>query len=222
MVICFCLSLSTNVVAQADAVDVEQTTQFDKEKWEELRSKEDYFRGKRLKENKSEDKKNKKSKSPKTFKEVNLKVFQYLMIGVAIGILVYVLLRVFASELFLSAKKSKVKLSYNINDVENNLENAPLKNMIAEAIAARQFKVAIRLYYLLILKELDTQKAIKWHKEKTNTQYLNEMRTNKSFNQFKLVTRLFEFVWYGNQDEISAAEFEQIEPTFKNFLNQIR
>jgi len=67
---------------------------------------------------------------------------------------------------------------------------------------------------------LSEKEAIVWSKEKTNRDYLREMRGHRLGTQFRDVTRQYERVWYGNQP-LTVEEFARLEPEFKAILEKI-
>jgi Domain of unknown function (DUF4129) len=109
----------------------------------------------------------------------------------------------------------------DLENIEENLEKAELDPIISKAIATKNFPLAIRLYYLAILKELTLAGAIKWKKDKTNRIYVQEMQPHPLMENFRQVTTIFERVWYGDTplDEVG---FEQIQPSFQGLLRDTR
>lgn len=118
-------------------------------------------------------------------------------------------------------KKIKNKLSaVNLDQIEENIHEANLDNFIRQAIEQQHFALAIRLYYLAILKELSLKNFIHWKKDKTNKDYLDEMRQASLAGSFREITLIFERIWYGDSP-IHANEFRRLEPKFRGMVNQI-
>jgi hypothetical protein len=72
----------------------------------------------------------------------------------------------------------------------------------------------------MILKDLSIQDKIEWRREKTNSQYVREMRGKDGFQEFRELTRSFEYVWYG-EAPISATDYQKLLPSFSSFLNTL-
>ena len=106
----------------------------------------------------------------------------------------------------------------NIQKIEENIHEADLEDYIDQAKVEGNFNLAIRLYYLAILKELSLQKIIKWKVDKTNSQYLWEMRGHDQVDEFRTLTRIFERSWYGDR-LLDAASFAELEPKFQRFIS---
>ena len=109
----------------------------------------------------------------------------------------------------------------DLDNIEENLETAELDPFILKAIAAKNYPLAIRLYYLAILKELTLTGAIVWKKDKTNRIYLKEMQSHALFTDFRSVTTIFERVWYGSST-LEEAGFLSIQTDFKDLLTATR
>jgi len=105
-------------------------------------------------------------------------------------------------------------------NLEAYLHETDLERFLREALARGDFPQALRIYYLQIIKSLSESGAILWSREKTNRDYLREMRANPLSHDFQNVTRTFEQVWYGNLP-LNHAEFLHLEPAFKTLLAQI-
>lgn len=118
-------------------------------------------------------------------------------------------------------KKIKNKLSsVDLDQIEENIHEANLDDFIQQAIDQQHFALAIRLYYLAILKELSLKNFIHWKKDKTNKDYLHEMRQSPLSSSFREITFIFERIWYGDSP-IHANEFQRLEPKFRGMVHQI-
>ncbi len=108
----------------------------------------------------------------------------------------------------------------DLEQIEENIHETDLERYIRQALESKQYALAIRLYYLHILKDLSQLQHIKWKKDKTNRAYLDEMNSSPYNQSFRQLTLIFERVWYG-ANELNEADFKQLEPQFKIFLEQI-
>jgi hypothetical protein len=147
----------------------------------------------------------------------------FFIVG-ALGILAYLIAH-FISEGNVFGRKSRridnPSVEIDLNHIEENLEESEFDPLIRRAIDSRQYPLAIRLYYLASLKELSLKGRIQWKKDKTNREYVREMRSHRLFEPFREITTIFEKVWYGDSlmDETS---FMIIQPAFQDLLNQSR
>lgn len=104
-----------------------------------------------------------------------------------------------------------------LDNVEQYLHESDLDRFLREALQSGNYPLAIRLYYLQVIKRLSETGAVRWSREKTNRDYLRETRTHRSGEDFRAATRIYERVWYGNQP-LDAPAYHQLEPAFKNLL----
>lgn len=105
-------------------------------------------------------------------------------------------------------------------NLDEYIHETDLERYLREALAASNWPLAVRLYFLQTIKQLSEKEAIVWSKDKTNRDYLREMRNHPLGALFRDVTRQYERVWYGNQS-LAAEEFERMEPAFKALLGEL-
>ncbi|MCW5923856.1 MAG: DUF4129 domain-containing protein [Saprospiraceae bacterium] len=98
-----------------------------------------------------------------------------------------------------------------LDNLDTYLHESDLDRFLREALGRGNYTLAVRISYLRIIKNLSEQNALKWSPEKTNRDYLREMRGHSSAELFREATRIYEQVWYGNQP-LSAAEYERLAP----------
>lgn len=111
-------------------------------------------------------------------------------------------------------------LGLSIEQIEDRFQELELEDYIRQAVARGDYPLAVRLYFLAALKELSARKLIYWKKDKTNFDYLREMRGSRLLPAFQEITYIFEWVWYG-QRSINKEDFERIEPKMKRFADAI-
>ena len=145
-----------------------------------------------------------------------LKVFFFSLV---IFILVLVLLHFLNVPIFRGKIKKRTFDIFNPDD--GDIHEADLERMLRIALQDGQYKLAIRLYYLIIIRELSGKKIITWTKDKTNREYLNEMRPTRHYSPFRELTNIFERIWYGSE-EVNAEHFEKIDPEFRNFIQSLK
>ena len=99
----------------------------------------------------------------------------------------------------------------NISDLETKIKSAKESNNL---------RLAIRLYFVWIIKELSDNNHIQWKKRKTNYHYQSEVEGELFAEEFKKSIKNYEFIWYGKYD-ILFDEFKSIEISFKALINKI-
>ncbi len=200
---------------------------FEKQKWEELTEGLDYT------EQKKDEKKRETVQTRDGREGVDSErrrrdpfsvnqgsgIMKFIIVLLAVVVLVLLLRGLLGSDLRVRNKKIKGK-EISIEQIEEDIENADLQSFIQQALSEEQYALAVRLYYLAVLKELALRKAIRWKKEKTNLDYLREMRSSDHFKAFKSLTFIFERVWYGERP-LDREGFLQIAPRFEAFIQQL-
>ena len=104
---------------------------------------------------------------------------------------------------------------------EELIKNEDLQALINEAIKQKNFRLAIRYYYLKTLKGLTERDIISWEHQKTNEDYINEIQKRSIKNSFKDITKIYDYVWYG-EFNIDELKFETLKTSFDNLNNNIK
>jgi len=97
------------------------------------------------------------------------------------------------------------------------IQNKDIKALINKALSDNNYRLAIRYHYLHILQRLEIKKHITWEIQKTNHDYEREISNEKLKSNFKDLTYLYDFVWYGNftidqsNYQKAAFQFESME-----------
>jgi hypothetical protein len=144
-----------------------------------------------------------------------------ILFSIVIAALVFFLLRVLKGNFFTGDKKIKAADEFTVTDPEEDIHSGDLEKMYADALAKGNFRSAIRIRYLIVIRELSLQQMIHWKKEKTNQEYVFEMMNNIFYKHFKEVTLLFEKIWYGETD-INEQSFQLINPQFHALVSALR
>ena len=111
------------------------------------------------------------------------------------------------------------KADFELADIENNLHETDLDRYLRTAITNNDYRLAVRLYYLNILKQYSLHELIVWKKDKTNGEYLTEIRrrNDPTYPDFRTATLLFERVWYGDK-VINERGYAEIQRVFQRLL----
>lgn len=144
-------------------------------------------------------------------------LFKFIFIAIVVIGVVLLVMNLMGAGSFSTPKKRKRKsgqgADIDIENIEAHIYESDLDRFIREAVEQKNYALAIRLYYLAIIKELSLNKIIRWKKDKTNKDYIREMRKTNAFQAFREATRVFERVWYG-QGELTEPDYHSIKPQF--------
>ena len=91
---------------------------------------------------------------------------------------------------------------------------------IGKAVAEKNYRLAVRLWYLRTLRELSDRKIIDYRHERTNVDYVHSLMGGRYYQPFFRLTRNFEYTWYG-QFPLSAEAYEKLRKDFSDFKNSL-
>jgi hypothetical protein len=139
-----------------------------------------------------------------------------IMGGLIIGVVYLIIMFIINSN---SGKKKITPIDYIEDEIPpSEIPLTELQRLLKEALDKKDFRAAVRIYYLFILKDLSAKQWIDWQREKTNMHYLYEMQNQSIYKDFSQTVNYFEIVWYGKR-EINQNQFDTIQPRFTNLLN---
>lgn len=107
------------------------------------------------------------------------------------------------------------ELKNSLQEIEDNLPLADVETPLQKAIRLGEYKVAMRMYFLLILQKLAVQNKIKWRKDKTNREYSRELKNATFLPKFMEATLAYERAWFGEK-ELNKEEFEEKQLIFED------
>lgn len=87
---------------------------------------------------------------------------------------------------------------------------------ISKAEEAGNYRLAVRLWYLQLLKELSARQLIDYRLGRTNSYYVGQLAATDFYKSFFRITRQFEYVWYG-QFPLSAENYQLMRTDFVQF-----
>lgn len=119
--------------------------------------------------------------------------------------------------------KRRLEQEEDINfeeNIEENLAKINFKNLIDKANDNEQYRLAVRYYYLWVLKKLDQLKVIEIDNQKTNIDYIYELEGKKLEQDFKQASYFYNYIWYG-EFEIDKEKYEVVKSSFEQTLNKI-
>ena len=172
------------------------------------------------------------------FQNLVKKIFEWLFgVGNATGLLkfifnilpyiilvflVYLLIRFFLkvdSRTLITGQQNVATITFT--EEEHILKNEDINVLIKNAIKQQNYRLAIRYYYLLALKKLSQNHIISWEQQKTNEDYISEIDAIKLKADFTNITRIYDYVWYGEFD-IDALKFEALKSQFESLNNTLK
>lgn len=141
--------------------------------------------------------------------------------------LILLILVVFAVWLFIkidpggSILKEPAKPGVNLSLEEEIIQKQDISKLIEKALADKNYRLAIRYYYLLVLKKLRDQKVIEYQFQKTNAEYLSEIQDVFLREHFRQITRFYDFIWYGGF-QVDETQFSKARREFEVVLDNLK
>jgi hypothetical protein len=143
----------------------------------------------------------------------------YGLMGAILVFAVLKLLQVDLTRVFGRAPRS-LPLAYEAG--QENIHELNFAEALAQAEAASNLRLAVRLGYLQLLKQLTDRDFIAWQPDKTNQTYLHELAASRPTARpaFAELTRQFEYAWYGELP-VPAALYQQVREAQRQFGQQL-
>jgi hypothetical protein len=172
-------------------------------------------------ESKKKSKKELKKKEAPLFSPEVQEILKYSLFGIVILILAFIAFRLIIGGTLWNNKKLEKPKVYTLENLEENLTEVELDEFLNNAAKENDYKLSIRLMYLSILKSLSQKGIIQWKKEKSNGDYLKELRNSNLYLDFKKCTLIYEFVWFSEMMEFDKKRFEIYSPVLKNYCQKL-
>lgn len=91
---------------------------------------------------------------------------------------------------------------------------------IDKATKAGNYRLAVRLHFLRLLKNLSDRHYIRYKHDSTNFDYLLQLNQQPWYQYFFRITRNYEYVWYG-QFDVDREKFEILKKDFTNLEEKL-
>ena len=143
-------------------------------------------------------------------KEASMNFVEILMKVLAVLVIVFVIYLIVKSLMnkegqWIFGKNSDKKI-IDYTEVEKNIHTIDFEKLIKNTLKSGEKRLSIRYYYLWLLKKMSNKEIIIWDIEKTNSDYLYEIKNQTQKDEFAYLSYLYNYIWYG--------EFDMDDPTF--------
>lgn len=125
------------------------------------------------------------------------------------------------SNINLFRKKNVIITEHDPEEMPEDIFAINYQKEIDKAAATGNYRLAVRLMFLHLLKNLSERNIINYKQDKTNFDYLSELQATSWYQPFFKVTRNYEYSWYG-KFEINEDGYRWIQKDFDQFGNQLR
>lgn len=145
------------------------------------------------------------------------KIIPYLLLALVL----YFIIRFFLNVHIKSTRiKQENKNLVHLSEEERIMKTEDIEQLIQNAVNSQNYRLAVRYYYLHILKLLTDKDLIAWQQQKTNDDYVKELPSSSLQIPFKAITKWYDYVWYG-EFPISKERYTNAESAFIALKNTI-
>jgi len=143
-------------------------------------------------------------------------IWGLIFVGFAIAIILFLA----GSNIHLFRKKSKREQIVDAEEISEDIFAINYQKEIDKAVSIGNFRLAVRLHFLQLLKSMSERNIIRYQQDKTNFDYLMELHNTSYYDDFFRVTRNYEYSWYG-QFAVSEDAYRQIELAFNSIKKKV-
>ncbi|MDR2927695.1 MAG: hypothetical protein LBV41_05800 [Cytophagaceae bacterium] len=141
---------------------------------------------------------------------------KYVIGGIAILFIVFIILRVmnvFGAGVFTFAKSAQSTALNMAHPAQVNTKDELLQ-LLKRYRSNGAYREAVRILYLIYLKDMNDSGLIRLSGYKTNHDYVYELKNDTLRQTFHKLSRLYDYVWFG-QFELANAKYLLIENDFR-------
>jgi len=148
---------------------------------------------------------------------IDYETLEYIVYGLLGVIVLYLLIKFLLQNSVSSVFKTEYKTIEGFTYVEEDIKQIDFDKLIKQVLRDNNYRLATRYMYLKSLKALANKKTIEWHCDKTNTDYLNEIKDTHLKALFKKISYIYEYVWYG-EFPIDEEHFNRNKDDFNQLI----
>jgi hypothetical protein len=160
----------------------------------------------------------KKTEEKKKFQDTSL--YQTLLWLVVVGGFIAFLIIYLSNSNISLFRKSKSMVHLEGDVATDDIFAINYNSEIEKAVAAGNYRLAVRLLFLRLLRGLSDRNIIQYTHDRTNLDYLLQVHHAPWYQQFFRITRNYEYVWYG-QFDIDQSKFDSINKDFESLERQL-
>jgi len=146
---------------------------------------------------------------------------KYIIEAAAVVLLIFIIIKLAGLNISNIFNREAAEIQVPYSESLENIHQITFDEEIEKALNQRNYRLAIRLLYLSTLKQLNDAHLIQWQLEKTNSAYLNELSDAAQRQSFGVLTRQFEYVWYGDFP-VDGQSFQNINTLFHDFKMMLK
>lgn len=143
--------------------------------------------------------------------------FRRLILVIMICLLVFAVVKIALSNRLMLRRGPR---QVNVADDDVALQKEDLDKLIPQAEQEGNFRLAVRYRYMKALQQMDARGIIQLDAKSTNWDYVNRMINHPLKKQFLLLTRAYEYVWYG-EFPVNGEQYQYLKTEFGQYNNSL-
>ncbi len=144
------------------------------------------------------------------------KAFRYIIVAGVIALIIMLMVKANFQSMW-SRETTPISTSFAFVDNPVEFDYSPL---LEKAEQDGDFREAVRLWHFKTIKELHKFQWIVWKENKTNTDFLREIKDKGRAGSFSHLSTIYEHIWYG-EFLVDARVYEQIARVYTKFHNEL-
>jgi len=152
-----------------------------------------------------------------TFLALFIQILPYLFLLGCIAFVIWLVIKLNPGSKILASQETP---GVFFSEEEQIIKSKDIKKLIQKALENKDYRLAVRYYYLLILKRLTDAELIEYEFDKTNSEYFKEISEASINSSFRKITTIYDYIWYGNF-VVTQEDYQKAEDQFKNLEHKI-
>ncbi|HET6991838.1 MAG TPA: hypothetical protein VFJ43_10960, partial [Bacteroidia bacterium] len=144
-----------------------------------------------------------------------------LWILILVTIVVLVILKVTnsgVSTIFSGKARKNEDVNATLKDVD--IHSINYEQQILAAISNKDFRLAVRLWFLRTLKSFSDKELVRWQIDKTNSDYYYELSGTSYQKEFGDVSKVYDYIWYG-EFPVDESSYRTAEEKFSVLYKKV-
>lgn len=144
--------------------------------------------------------------------------FQRVLLALMVCLLVFAVVKIALSNRMMMMRRAARK--FNMEEDDAALQKEDLDKLVQQAEQEGNFRLAVRYRYMKTLQQMDARGMIQLDAKSTNWDYVNRMSGHPLKKQFLLLTRAYEYVWYGEYP-LNGEQYQYLKTEFGQYNNSL-
>lgn len=122
----------------------------------------------------------------------------YIRTGLIVLIAVFIIIKLLNADISRLFYKNRQFEGLIVNEIREDINSLDFDLLIEKYTVQHDYRMAVRYYYLKLLKNLNSNGMIAWRINKTNRDYVYELEGSQLYGSFDKLSSFYEYIWYGD------------------------